>query len=112
MRKEQLAAGSSMSGKSTATLVSSLVPGLASPSAAGDSKQGRAPEGHPADRSSPAKGDVQQGDAEPAGPVRPGDDEGTGKVDRNKKRNEQRKRQGARDKELQAEELEAEAAAA
>eukprot|EP00969_Alexandrium_andersonii_P135522 5994897-Alexandrium_andersonii.AAC.1 len=67
------------------------MPGLASSSAAGNPKKGQAPEGHPADRSSPAKGDVQQDGAEPAGPVRPGDDEGTGNVDRNKKRNEARK---------------------
>eukprot|EP00969_Alexandrium_andersonii_P175570 7763795-Alexandrium_andersonii.AAC.1 len=88
-----------MAGKPTATLVSSLMPGLASSSAAGSSKQGSALGGPPADRSDPAEGAEQQDDAKPASPFRPGDDEGTGNVKKNQKRNEARKRRRARAKE-------------
>eukprot|EP00969_Alexandrium_andersonii_P345125 15255913-Alexandrium_andersonii.AAC.1 len=78
MRAEQAAAGSSMTGKSIGVLVGSLTAGQASSPAAMNPTQAQALEGLLADRASPAKGDEQRGEAEPAGPSRPGDDAGAG----------------------------------
>eukprot|EP00969_Alexandrium_andersonii_P073911 3259803-Alexandrium_andersonii.AAC.1 len=75
-----------MTGKGIEVLVGSFTAGQASSPAAMSPTQEQALEGLLADRSSPAKGDEQQGEAEPAGPSRPGEDAGAGNATRNKKR--------------------------
>eukprot|EP00969_Alexandrium_andersonii_P047677 2092185-Alexandrium_andersonii.AAC.1 len=99
MRSEQAALGSSSAGKSTGALAQSLTAGEASSAAAMNPTRGQALGGLLADRPSPAKGEEQPDDAEPAGPAKPGEDAGTGKVTRNTKRLEQRRRKKAADRE-------------
>eukprot|EP00969_Alexandrium_andersonii_P170633 7543625-Alexandrium_andersonii.AAC.1 len=76
-----------MTGKSTKDLIGSLTAGQASSPADMNPTKEQVLEGLLADRPSPEKGDAQQAEAEAerASPSRPGDDAGTGRVNRNQR---------------------------